>query len=62
MPGKVPLSNAKFTNEPDFDNQAIIGITGSGVFRQFSANNPNTNAWTVTSSDLLRKISNMLKE
>jgi hypothetical protein len=52
MSGKVPLSNARFINSPDFDSQAISGITGSGVFRQFSANAAGVSTWTVTSSDL----------
>jgi hypothetical protein len=49
MPGQVPLSNAKFINSPDFDNQAIQGITGSGVFRQFT---PASASSTISSSDL----------
>ena len=52
MPGKVPLNNARFINSPDFNSQAISGITGSGVFRQFSANTAGVNTWTVTSADV----------
>lgn len=52
MPGQVPLSNAKFTNSPDFNNQAIQGITGSGVFRQFNYLNTGTNTRTISASDV----------
>jgi len=52
MPGQVPLSNAKFINSPDFDNQAIEGITGPGVFRQFNYLNTGTNIRTITASDV----------
>ena len=51
MPGQVPLSNAKFINSPDFNNQAIQGITGSGVFRQFNYLNTGSSR-VITSSDL----------
>ena len=52
MPGQVPLNNAKFTNSPDFNYQAVSGITGSGVFRQFSYINSGGNSRTVANSDL----------
>lgn len=52
MPGQVPLSNAKFVNSPDFNNQAISGITGSGVFREFAYNNVGGTARTLSSADL----------
>lgn len=52
MPGQVPLSNAQFVNSPDFNNQAIQGITGSGVFRQFGYLNTGTNSRTIISSDV----------
>lgn len=51
MPGQVPLSNAKFINSPDFNNQAIQGITGSGVFRQFNYLNTGSTR-VITSSDV----------
>lgn len=54
MPGQVPLNNAKFTNSPDFNYQAVSGITGSGVLRQFSYNNTGTNAVLVSNLDLWR--------
>jgi hypothetical protein len=52
MPGQVPLNNAKFTNSPDFNNQAVSGITGSGVFRQFTADNAGPSTKTLNNSDL----------
>jgi hypothetical protein len=36
MAGQVPIRNGKFSNTPDFNNQGVTGITGSGVFRQFT--------------------------
>lgn len=51
MAGKVPLLNAKFTNAPDFNYQEVVGITGDGVFRQFSSNDAGVNTWTVSSAD-----------
>jgi hypothetical protein len=52
MPGQVPLSNAKFLNSPDFNNQTISGITGSGVFRQFSYISSGSTSRTIANSDL----------
>lgn len=52
MPGQVPLSNAQFINSPDFNNQAIEGITGPGVFRQFNYLNTGTNIRTISASDV----------
>lgn len=52
MPGQVPLRNAQFIESPDFNNQAIQGITGSGVFRQFSYVSPGGTSTTLNSSNL----------
>lgn len=52
MPGKVPLNNAKFTNSPDFNNQAVTGITGAGVFRKFTYTSVGSTGYTVSSSNL----------
>lgn len=52
MPGQVPLSNAKFVNSADFNNQTISGITGSGVFRQFSYISSGSTSRTIANSDL----------
>jgi hypothetical protein len=52
MPGQVPLNNAKFTNSPDFNYQAVSGITGSGVFRSFTYSSSGSNTYTLSNSDL----------
>lgn len=56
MPGRVPLLNAKFTNAPDFDNQGVTGITGSGVFRSFTYTNVGGNTRVLQNSDLWRTV------
>jgi len=56
MPGVAPISNSKFINSPDFNNQAIQGITGSGVFRQFSYISPGGTSVTLQSSNLWNMI------
>jgi len=52
MPGQVPLSNAKFTSSPDFNRQAIAGITGYGVFRTFNYTDTGASSRTLTNVDL----------
>jgi hypothetical protein len=56
MPGIVPLSNSQFINSPDFNNQAIQGITGPGVFRQFSYTSPGGTSLTLQSINLWNMI------
>jgi hypothetical protein len=56
MAGQVPLNNAKFINSPDFDNQPVSGITGNGVFKQFTYLNGASNSRTLQSSDVWKII------
>lgn len=52
MPGRVPIRNGKFSNAPDFTNQGVTGITGSGVFRSFSYLYTGSTSRTLQNSDL----------
>ena len=56
MPGQVPIRNGIFSNAPDFDNQGVSGITGSGVFRSFSYEAHGSTSKTLSSSDLWKII------
>lgn len=56
MPGQVPIRNGKFSNAPDFNNQGVTGITGLGVFRQFSSIFTNTANLVLNSGHLWRSI------
>lgn len=56
MPGQVPIRNGIFSNAPDFDNQGVSGITGSGVFRSFSFEAHGSTSKTLSSSDLWKII------
>lgn len=52
MPGRVPIRNGKFSNAPDFTNQGVTGITGSGVFRSFIELNTGGGSITLQSAYL----------
>jgi hypothetical protein len=52
MPARVPIRNGKFSNAPDFNNQGVTGITGSGVFRSFNYLNTGSSSRTLQNSDL----------
>jgi hypothetical protein len=52
MPARVPILNGKFSNAPDFNNQGVTGITGSGVFRSFNYLNTGSSSRTLQNSDL----------
>lgn len=52
MPGQVPIRNGKFSNAPDFNNQGVTGITGLGVFRQFTPISYNGTDLVITSNHL----------
>jgi hypothetical protein len=52
MPARVPILNGKFSNVPDFNNQGVTGITGSGVFRRFNYLNTGSASRTLQNSDL----------
>jgi hypothetical protein len=52
MPARVPILNGKFSNAPDFNNLAVTGITGSGVFRSFNYLNTGSSVRTLQPSDL----------
>jgi hypothetical protein len=52
MPARVPILNGKFSNAPDFNNQGVTGITGSGVFRSFNYLNTGSSSRSLQNSDL----------
>jgi hypothetical protein len=52
MPARVPIFNSKFSNAPDFNNLAVTGITGSGVFRSFNYLYTGSTSRTLQNSDL----------
>jgi hypothetical protein len=52
MPARVPILNGKFSNAPDFNNQGVTGITGSGVFRSFNYLYTGSTSRTLQNSDL----------
>jgi hypothetical protein len=52
MPARVPILNGKFSNAPDFNNQGVTGITGSGVFRSFNYLSTGSTSRTLQNSDL----------
>jgi len=52
MPARVPIRNGKFSNAPDFNNQGVTGITGSGVFRSFNYLNTGSSSRSLQNSDL----------
>jgi len=56
MPGQVPIRNGIFSNTPDFNNQGVTGITGSGVFRQFTPLLYNGSDLVINSSHLWNSV------